>query len=459
MQGLTFRRALATSAWHVHPGPRGRAYRFLQRSQWLSPDELREIQLAALNGVLSAARAIPFYRERLENASVGPRGFSSLEDIAGLPPLERVDVQRLGLGGLRGRGVICLRRETSGSTGQPVEVRWSREMMAWVDAANRRSLEWLGVRPGDRRVIVRQPSSTRLRRLRRIAFNSARIVPRAIFDPDYREGAIAALRRNPPKMVMGNTKSVHVLALALEGSAPIQAGAVVTGAGALHEHYRHAMERAFRCPVYNRYGAIETGQIAHPCGEAGLRHIPGEVLLLEVVREDGSPAAPGELGDVLVTCLRNRAMPLIRYRLGDLAALAEEPCPCGRGLPVLERLVGRTNEVLVRPDGGIVLAGAMVDELMAVAGPSLLEFKIVQQADLSVEILVVQRDDPDPEEVRRRLAAAFDELIGVPQGTVVKRVDELPADRAEKLQVIVSHALDRDRKAPSFSDAVREALR
>ena len=459
MQRLTFRRALATSAWHVHPGPRGRAYRFLQRSQWATPDELREIQLAALNRVLDAARTIPFYRERLQDAAVGARGLSSLEDLSRLPPLERADVQRLGPRGLRGPGVICLRRETSGSTGQPVEVRWSREMMAWVDAANRRSLGWLGVRPGDRRVIVRQPLSTRLRRVRRIAFNSARIIPQELFDADYRERAIAALRRNPPRMVMGNTKSVHVLAVALEDRAPIQASAVVTGAGALHEHYRHAMERAFLCPVYNRYGAIETGQIAHPCGEAGLRHVASEVVLFEVVRDDGSPADAGELGDVLVTCLRNRAMPLIRYRLGDLAALAEEPCPCGRGLPVLERLVGRINEVLVRPDGGMVLAGTMVDELLALAGPSLLEFKIVQQADLSVEILVVQRDDPDPEEVRRRLAAAFDELIGVPEGTAVRRVDDLPADRAEKLQVIVSHALDGDRAATSFSDAVREALR
>jgi phenylacetate-CoA ligase len=458
MEGSAFRRALATSAWHVHPGPRGRAYRFLQRSQWASPDELREIQLAALNNVLSAARSIPFYRERLQGASVGPRGVTSLEDLARLPPLERADIQRLGIRGLRGPGLIYLRRRTSGSTGQPVEVRWSREMMAWVDAANRRSLEWLGVRPGDRRVNVRQPSSTRLRRLRRVAFNSARIFPKALFDPQYREDAIAALRRNPPMMVMGNTKSVQVLALALEGSAPIEAGAVVTGAGALHEHYKHVMERAFRCPVYNRYGAIETGQIAHPCGEAGLRHIPSEVLLLEVVREDGSPAEPGELGDVLVTCLRNRAMPLIRYRLGDRAAVTDAPCPCGRGLPVLESLVGRTNEVLIRPDGGVVLPGAMVDKLMEVAGSSLLEFKIIQQADLSVQILAVQRAEPNPEDVRRRLAAAFDELIGAPEGTEVKRVDDLPADRAEKLQVIVSHALDRDRTA-TFSDAARQALR
>ena len=444
----------------MHPGPRGRAYRFLQRSQWLSPDELRDVQLAALNRVLSAARRSAFYRGRLQDAAVGPRGLSSLEDLASLPPLERAEVQRLGIDGLRGPGVVCLRRETSGSTGQPVEVRWSREMMAWVDAANRRSLEWIGVTPGDRRVVVRQASSSpHLQRLRRIAFNSARITPQELFDADYREEEIAALRRNPPRMVLGNTKSVHVLAVALEDRTPIQVGAVVTGAGALHEHYQHAMERAFSCPVYNRYGAIETGQIAHPCGEVGLRHLASEVVLVEIVRDDGSPADPGELGNVLVTCLRNRAMPLIRYRLGDLASVAAEPCPCGRGLPVLEQLVGRTNEVLVRPDGGVVLSGAMVDELLAVAGSSLLEFKIVQHEDLSVEILVVQRHDPNPDEVRQRIAAAFDELMDVPEATVVKRVDDLPADRAEKLQVIVSHALDRDRTAPSVSEAVREALR
>jgi hypothetical protein len=98
--------------------------------------------------------------------------------------------------------------------------------------------------------------------------------------------------------------------------------------------------------------------------------------------------------------------------------------------------------MLARADGGVVLPYLMIDELMAAAGPGLLDFRIVQQRDLTVEILVAQRDEPDPEECRRRVAAAFDRLIGLPGGTVVTRVPDIPADRAEKLRVVVSDAVD-----------------
>jgi phenylacetate-CoA ligase len=460
MATLGLRRAISRAAWHVHPAPRGRVYRYLQASQWLSPEELRRVQLDALNRVLDAARGIAFYRERLERASIGARGVSSLEELARLEPLERSELQQLGIDGLRGPGVVCLRRQTSGSTGQPVEVRWSREMMAWVDATNRRSLEWVGVDRGNRTLIVRA-STSKLRGVRSLVFNGARVFPGRLFEPEYRERAISAIKRRPPSLVLGNAKPTYTLALALEDVAPVKAGVVVTGAAALHEHYREAIERVFDCRAYNRYGAIETGQIAHPCREAGLRHLASETILLEVVREDGSPADPGELGEVLVTTLRNRAMPLLRYRLGDFAAVAADVCPCGRGLPVLERVIGRSNEVLVDARGQILVPDVVVDDLMEVAGSSLLEFKVVQARDLSVEVLVVQRDEPEAEDVQRRLAAAFDRLIGVPGKTVVTRVPDIPLARGEKLQVIVSHAVHGQAgvEAPEeVEKAVRGAL-
>jgi phenylacetate-coenzyme A ligase PaaK-like adenylate-forming protein len=446
MKGSRFRRLLATAAWHAHPAPRRGAYRYLQRSQWLPRRELEQVQLTALNNVLAAARDIPFYRERLDAASIGSEGLRSLAELASLPPLERADMQRLGVEGMRRPGGIVIRRRTSGTTGQPVEVVWPLEVMAWVDGADRRSLDWLGVGLGDRRLYVRgSTSSSRLRRrVRALAFNSDRIIPAALEDAEYRRAAVARVRRKPPAIVFGNVKSTDRLALAVEGGPPFEAGVVVTTAGKLHPNYRTMIERGFDCPVYERYGTLEIGLIAHPCREQGLQHVAAEVVLVEIVREDGAPAEPGEFGEVLVTCLRNRTMPLIRYRVGDLGALADDSCPCGRGLPVLKSLVGRTNEMLLRADGGVVLPYVMIDELMAVAGPGLLEFKIVQQRDLTVEILVAQRDDPAAEDCRRRLAASFDRLIGLPGGTVVTRVPDIPADRAEKLRVVVSHALHPD---------------
>jgi phenylacetate-CoA ligase len=459
MAAFALRRAISRAAWHFHPAPRGGVYRYLQGSQWLSPEELRRVQLDALNRVLDAARGIDFYRERLERASIGDGGVSSLEELARLEPLERAEVQRLGPEGLRGPGLVCIRRQTSGSTGQPVEVRWSREMMAWVDATNRRSLEWLGVDRSDLTLIVRA-SRSKLRGVRGVVFNSARVFPDRLFEPGYRDRVVALLRQRRPALVLGNAKPTYMLALALESSAPFEAGVVVTGAMTLHDHYRETIERVFACPVHSRYGAIETGQLAHPC-PAGRRHLASETILLEVVREDGSLAPPGELGEVLVTTLRNRAMPLLRYRLGDLAAIAADHCPCGRGLPVLERLVGRTHEVLIDVHGRVLFPDEVIDGLMEIAGSSLLEFKIVQEEDLSIRALVVQKDEPDPEDVRRRLQAYFARLVGTPGKAVVTRVPEIPMSRGEKLQVTVSRAVHGSgglEDPEAVGEAVREAL-
>jgi hypothetical protein len=106
-------------------------------------------------------------------------------------------------------------------------------------------------------------------------------------------------------------------------------------------------------------------------------------------------------GHVLVTTLRNTAMPLIRYRIGDLAVRQEAPCGCGRGLPVFERLAGHANDLLVTAGGG---------------------------------------DGPRAPEVRRRVAEVLDELVELPGATRVERVDEIPFSAAGKLHHVVSEA-------------------
>jgi phenylacetate-CoA ligase len=188
-----------------------------------------------------------------------------------------------------------------------------------------------------------------------------------------------------------------------------------------------------------RYGSSEVGLAAHECPEGRL-HVAAEGVIVEVVRDDGSPAAPGELGQVLVTVLRNRATPILRYRIGDLAEMSTgEPCRCGRGLPTLGRLVGRANELLLDAGGRFVVP-AVVGWAIETASESVLEFQVVQAEDLSVQVLVVQRDDPPPGPYRDRIAEALDELLGLPGATTVERIDEIPLSGAGKLRHIVSHA-------------------
>jgi phenylacetate-CoA ligase len=319
---------------------------------------------------------------------------------------------------------------------------WPVEMAAWFEAADRRSAEWLGVALGERRLnVAASPSAARLRRrLAAAVSNVTRLPATEGADPARARRLARELRGRPPALVWGISNSLYVLSLGLvESGLSIPARACVSEGNHLPGRYRGTIEAAFECRLLERYGSWETGIVAHECPEAGGLHLLAEGVLVEIARSDGSPAHPGEVGDVLVTLLRNRAMPLLRYRIGDLVEAPEEGgCACGRGLPLLGRLVGRANELLLAADGRLVPPEA-VSAVMTSAAASVVEFQVVQGADLRLEVSLVQRGE------RRdlfadRVRAELDSLIAMPGATRVEQVETIPLTAAGKLRHVVSHA-------------------
>jgi phenylacetate-CoA ligase len=142
------------------------------------------------------------------------------------------------------------------------------------------------------------------------------------------------------------------------GQPGICCDAVVTGAEYLAPIQRALMERAFGCPVYNRYGSSEAGFIAHECGQSTTHqlHVNAELLWLEFVR-NGQHVEPGQLGEIVLTDFTNRAMPLIRYRTNDVGspAAAGQRCPCGRGLPLVNSVEGRVDDLFYLPSGDVLV--------------------------------------------------------------------------------------------------------
>jgi phenylacetate-CoA ligase len=406
---------------------------------------LAAIQLDAARELLALARTIPFYRDRLRAASLEPEDLRSIDDLAALPPLERPDLQQQGIRGLTVPGATGMHKTGSGSTGRPAHYLWGRNMMVWTDAAERRSRQWLGIEPGVSQVFLRArpPGRREWASMRaRGALKNTRLVDAGILaDADAMRRLVNRLYRDPPALIGGNSTCLYPLALAVLDDGRTPAFEVCLSSGChLHEHYRAAMEAAFPCPVWDRYGTVEAGLVGHPCPEAAALHVPAEVLHVEIVRDDGTPAGAGEIGHVLITTLRNTDMPLIRYRIGDLAVRQDAPCTCGRTLPVLERLVGRANDLLVTSDGGFVAPEVAVRRALTSAARSILDFQIVQHADLTIDVAVVQRDGEKASEVRRRIAETLDELIGIRGATRVERVETIPLSAAGKLRHVVSAA-------------------
>jgi phenylacetate-CoA ligase len=227
---------------------------------------------------------------------------------------------------------------------------------------------------------------------------------------------------------------------------PWRPHALVTSAEVLEPADRALVERVFGCPVFNRYGCREVSVIASECPEHSGLHTMGEGLYVEVVR-DGRPAAPGELGTILITDLLNHAMPLIRYRIGDLGIWEEGDCPCGRGLPRLRRVAGRVTDFLVGSDGRLV-SGIFLATYVVGQRPSLGQVQIQQEKAGQVLYRIKPGPGFDPATDLDYLRRASEEYLGA--GAIVdwQFVNELRAAPSGKFLFCQSRAVPNYLAAP-----------
>jgi phenylacetate-CoA ligase len=436
-----WREQLARVLWHAHPARPGAEYASLRESQWWSREQLEELQALRLRRLVAAAARVPFYRDRFRAAGVGPEDIRTIDDIRRLPILERHDLERLGVKGMRTPGSFGMRARSSGSLGRPVEILWPLEQMRWLDAVEARARAWLGSEVGERRLEVRCRPVGLPQAINAVLLNAEALHAPAVADPDVARRLVRSIQRRPPTLVWGVSNALYVVALALlEQGRTVSTRACWSGGNHLHPHYRRTMQEAFQCSVYNRYATIETGLIAHECPEGNSLHVPAEGIVAEIVRPDGSPAAPGEMGEVLVTALRNPATPLVRYRVGDRAIAAADPqCSCGRGLPVFGAVAGRTRDFLRTASGELVSPHQAV-EAVGPAMDRVVDFQVIQDEDRRLRILVVQRDSPLSEADRERIATILEQLVQPPERPLVNPVDQIALTPGGKLRTIVSDA-------------------
>lgn len=129
---------------------------------------------------------------------------------------------------------------------------------------------------------------------------------------------------------------------------------IITSGETLYEWQRKEIEAAFESPVFDRYGSREFGCIAYECLNREGYHVNSERFFLEVLDENGNPVKNGQAGELVVTDLDNYGFPFIRYRIGDRVVPSDKLCSCGRGLPMFERVSGRTLDVIKAPNGNRV---------------------------------------------------------------------------------------------------------
>jgi phenylacetate-CoA ligase len=246
-------------------------------------------------------------------------------------------------------------------------------------------------------------------------------------------------KRFKPKFLYGYTSALYKFAQYLQDNNKVRhllnLKVVISSSETLYGHQRRLLEEVFGCKVANEYGTAEVGIIAFECPHGGM-HITSENVYVELLR-NGQPVKEGQTGEVVVTGLRNYAMPLIRYKLGDLATRSAKSCPCGRGLPLLESIQGRDNDMVVTSNGNVLHSEifAYINRDLIEEGFLVKEFKITQKARDKLKVLVLKGVKENVIEAMRR---KIEERVGGNIKIDFEPVEKIPLEKSGKVRYFTS---------------------
>jgi phenylacetate-CoA ligase len=378
---------LPLDSWRTGDSAQWRYLREFERTQWLPASELRAYQWALLRRLLAHAyERCPFYRERFEAVGLLPADLRGLDDLAAFPVLEKCDIQchrdAMVAEGWPREDLIA--NQTGGSTGRPLSFYLSLDRKLSRAAGTVRHNRWAGWDVGDKVAMIwgaprDRPLDSPKARLRNLLLDRQLFLDTAQFTEAKLSEFHKALKRFQPKVILAYARGAVVLARYLKsrGLSAYQPYSLVTSAEVLEPTDRALVSEVFGCPVFDRYGCREVSVLASECAQHHGLHTMAEGLYVEVVRGD-VPALPSEEGSILVTDLRNLAMPLIRYRIGDVGSFESDVCPCGRGLPRIRAVSGRVTDFLTGSDGRLV-SGVFLATYVVAQRPSLGQVQIHQE--------------------------------------------------------------------------------
>ena len=418
--------------------------RQMEQSQWWTPAQLEALQVQRLQRLLSHAQAkVPYYRNLFAERGFDAAKVGSIAELQRLPFLTKA-VIRQHTDALKAQDAQGLARfNTGGSSGEPLIFFIGSERVSHDVAAKWRATRWWDVDIGDPEIVVwgspiELGTQDRVKQLRD-ALMRTELLPAFEMSDAKLDAFVAAIRSRRPRMLFGYPSSLSHIARHAErrGIAMDDLGiqvAFVTSER-LYDEQRATIARVFGCRVANGYGGRDAGFIAHECPAGGM-HITAEDLIVELVDRDGRPVADGTPGEIVVTHLATRDFPFIRYRTGDVAVRDAAPCSCGRGLPLLREIQGRTTDFVVAADGTVMHGLALIYVIRDLAGVQ--SFKIVQESKTATRVLLVVDAAFDPAN-RDAIAAGFKRRLGDAVDVTVELVDSIPAEKSGKFRYVVSH--------------------
>ncbi len=431
----------------------------LEESQWWSAERLQQLQSDRLRRLVAHAYShVPYYRQLMHERGLSPGDIGSASDLCKLPVLTkeiiRANTELLLAEGFPHHELIA--GTTGGSTGTPLRFFSSRESRYTRGLARSlRAIEWAGVYLGDSKVRVtkkRMDGSVLGQVSERIhdVFTRETFIDSLSFSHRTLPAIVKRIRKLKPRCLIGYASAICIIAeyILESGSAVPEVGTVVVGGEQLFEPQRELLATVFDVQPFSKYSSFENFDIAMECEAHMGMHVAAEDLIVEIVDADGEPVSPGSPGRLLVTNLHEYGLPLIRYDTDDESSFIEGPCPCGRELPLISNVIGKTGDVIYTPSGKRLSPLTLGSSNLAPLG--IKRFQFIQEKVDHVVVRIVpgtELSTTGAEELSANVERHFSRVLGDDVWVEILVVDRIEPTPAGKHLFLISKVRSRGDRA------------
>ena len=417
-----------------------------EKSQWYSDEQIRDYQEQKLRELVAYAyEHVPYYRKQMQDRDLKPVDIQSLDDLKKMPILTKQDIKKnfnellsdeYDMGSVK-------KGHTSGTTGTPLEVCYSDDLIHINYAMLDRQYRWAGIelkRFGDRIAVARGNvivplTQKELPFWRHNYFHNHLLLSSFHMSTENLPAYIEKLRRFKPRVLDGYPSTCYVLAKYLKNiGQTLKLDAVLTSSETLFDFQREVIEESFECRIFDYFGAAERVIFATECDHHEGHHIAAEYGITEILGPEYQPLADGELGYLVATSLHNKAMPLIRYLTNDMTAIKAKKCSCGRGLPLMDDITTKAEDLLTLKDGRLISPSVLTHPFKPLH--TIIESQIIQEDLDNVCVKLVVGDDYDNKE-EASLIQGLQDRLGDNVNVRIEHVDQLERTRNGKFKWVI----------------------